>query len=138
MTKYGKRDNRRNSGMRMGPHDSVLPYFLAIDDPYVKALAELTPGNKAAYDSAVLLGHSVICVWETCEGDHVLVYPRGAFGEETDMQKSVFYGLNGASTKLKTVYLDMEGNPELAQEVRSMAKRLDAMIKELDKGGWEE
>lgn len=138
MTIYGKRDNRRNSGMRMGPRDSILPYFLAIDDPYVVALAALTPENKAAYDSAVLLGHSVICVWETCDGDHVLVYPRGAFGEEIDMQKTVFWGLRGASDKLKTVYLDMESEPEKAARVRAMAKEIDSMIKELDKAGWEE
>lgn len=137
MTKYGKSDDRRQPWMRMGLRDSILPYFLAIDDPFVEALARLTPGNKAAYDSAILLGRSVICVWETNDGDHVLVYPRGAFGEETDMlQKSVFWGLRGASDKLKTVYLDMETEPEKAAKVRSMAKELDAMIKELDKGGW--
>jgi|WetSurMetagenome_2_1015567.scaffolds.fasta_scaffold104612_4 hypothetical protein len=137
MVKYRVDKCGLSRGLSMSDNDSELPIFLSVDDPYVEHLATLSPSNRHALDSCILLGRSVITAWRL-NGDYILVYPRGAFGELYNMQKSVYWGLKNASEKLKSTYMDMEESPENAKKVRQMCKDLDMMVKELDKKGWDE
>lgn len=119
--------------------DATIPVFLSIDDPYVEQLAQMGDYNRQALDAAILMGKSVICVAEMPSiGEHVLIYPRGVFGEQYDMDKSVFWAMGSAIDKLKSAYMDMEENPDVQKRVKAIIKDLESMRKELDKKGWSE
>lgn len=124
-------------GMTM--KDSVLPIFLSVDDPFVLELARSSCTNKMALEQAEKMGKTVVCAIQMPSiGEYVLLFPRGAFGELVDMDKSVLWALKSAMEKLKSAYMDMEEDEAAQKEVKDITKRLQDLMSRLDKKGWSE